>query len=219
MFGLLSVAAKSTALEIWGSLWAIVAGVIAAVLFLGGIVRALWDLWTRPKLVIECGNSKEFNRRLATGTPDVTKWAEGGTVKAAFVKTFRVRETKGRRAAREVSVSVIAADSPGEIYELPSPLKWLDDSETTDILPHKQKHIVLQMIVFVVRDKHWISTRTPIDGSSPQEITIEISIQGRPRVTKRFCVEDAWPGLRLQMHTPVEEVPDPFPFPSVTAAS
>ena len=204
----------------WEEFWIVVAAGVAVA---GGsyVAQWAWRFANRPRLVIEWGDTKEFNRRLATTTPDVTMWADGQPIEAAFVKTLRIRETRGR-AARNVTVRITEVEDPDdeeEPPELPSRLRWLDFNERADILPRDHRHIALQMIVIAPGGKdREFHVRTVLSESSPQNLTVEVFVNDRPHVSERITLEHAWPGLMLRLHQG-DGLPEPFLFPIVRRAA
>jgi hypothetical protein len=221
VFRVIAVAAELSGLDRWGAISAIVAGAIAAVLFLGAVLRWLWQRVRRPNLILMAGNSPDFNRRLAISTPDLQMIAAGapetaGPIAAAHAKLLKVRETNGT-IAREVAVRVMKVDPIGDREDfLPVSLEWTTGGETTDIQPRGQKELVLQRVIVTGEDAAsggFIVTPN-VFNASPLEFTLEVLIDGKRHDELRFHLEHAWPSLDLYAES--EKYPhDPFPYPKI----
>jgi hypothetical protein len=170
----------------WEELGIVVLGSIVAAVALA-IAKWLWDRWNDPRLIIQCGNGGYFDMGILETEELVQRYARGQQVEAAWVKLLAVRETHGRHA-REVTVSVVDVDCPGEVYELPQTLKWLDTSEVTDIGAKNHKRFILQLLISTMDQggQRQYATLSPIDSSTPQTITIEVRVSGRHNRTMRF---------------------------------
>jgi hypothetical protein len=221
VFRVIAVAAELSGLDRWGAISAIVAGAIAAVLFLGAVLRWVWQRARRPNLIVMAGNSPDFNRRLAASTPDVQMVAAGaqetaGLIVAVHAKLLKVRETKGT-IAKEVAVRVTEVDPIGpREHFLPVSLEWTTGEDTTDIQPHGQKEVVLQRVIVVGEDsKSGSFVVSPVVfENSPLQFTLEVLIDGKRYDELRFRLEHAWPSLYLYAES--EKYPhDPFPYPKI----
>ena len=207
----------TTGLSGWEELLIVVVGSIIAAALLG-LGKWLWDRWNDPRLIIQCGNDDDgyYETQILETEELIQKWARGDVVEGAWGKLLAVRETHGRHA-RNVAVSVVEVESPGKVYELPITLKWLDWSEVTDIGPKNHKRFFLQLVLATnqANGERLFMCQTPIDSSTPQTVTLEVRVAGRPNRTMRFCVHDPWPDpLNRYGRGPL---PTPFPFPRVEA--
>jgi hypothetical protein len=199
-------------LSSWDSIWSIVGGIVATVIFVGVCMRWLWRWLHRPRLVIECGDSAEFQRQLtADPTTDALAASLGGEVVGVRAKILKVRETRGT-IARGVAARITSVD-PANPYahHLPEPLEWTTHTEEITIQPRGQRVLILQLVIALkVRDKHSYVVRPAVLEDSPSEFTLELLVDGERHNEWRFQIEDTWPGLRLLADSePV--IPDPFP--------
>lgn len=228
VFAIVAAAAQQSELDKWGSIAAIVACGIALFLFVGAGLREFWRWLRRPNLVVVCRNSEEFHRYIALTDPKVQVWAmeKGDEILAARAKLLRVRETKGS-VARNVSLRVTRVEPPAEAQEswdykefLPQSLRWMGESETTDIQPHGQGECELQRVIIVRRadGRHKFTTHPGVLGEfSPLVFTLEVLIEGKKHGELRFRIENGWPGLDLVIEPREGEPypPEPFPYPKV----
>lgn len=221
MFGLASVLAKLSPLEYWSAVGAIVAGIIAAILFVGGIGRWLLDLWRRPRLEVICGNEKEFNRRMVKTLSLYTDFAEGREVLAAHAKFLRVNETHGH-IARDVRAWITAVDpeAPDEVSAVK--LRWWTGDHSTDIVGGNHDYLFLQHVA-ILDTGHATTTPTNFQHHSPIEIDVTLYVDGKKHSTTRFRIEHPWPGIPLDLAMQREEddpvkvpSPDQFPYPLIT---
>ena len=204
-------------LSSWDSIWSIVGGIVATVIFVGVCLRWLWRWFHRPRLVIECGNSPEFHRQL-TGDPtaeDLAASQGGAEVVGVRAKILKVRETKGS-IAREVAARITSVNPANPyVHHLPEALEWTTYSETTTIQPHGQRELILQLVIAIkAGEKRSYIVRPAVLEDSPSEFTLEVLIDGKRHDEWRFRIEGTWPGLGLLAESePL--MPDPFPFPRV----
>ncbi len=221
VFGLMTVAAQQSGLDKWGSIWAIVAGVIAATLFLAGIASWIWKKTHQPKLLIGYGNSPGFDRRLAI-TPEVLKVGEGEPIEYAYVKVLKIHETAGR-LAREVLVRITRVEPQGtKAHHLPQTLQWINapDQPTFDIQPNGHGLAIVQELVVgrgdgAFRTRQFWTIPSLLHDLSPVELTVEVLITGKRHLVERYRLENAWPSLTLAAYQGTPP-PDPFPFPEIT---
>jgi hypothetical protein len=176
-------------------------------------------------LIVTCGNSPDFNRRLAISPPDVQMVAAGtreaaGPIAAVHAKLLKVRETNGT-IAREVAVRVTKVDPIGDRQEfLPVSLEWTTGDETTDIQPRGQREVVLQRVIVMGENAAPGSfiVSPNVFNASPLEFTLEVLIEGKRRDELRFRLEHAWPSVDLYAES--EKYPhDPFPYPEITSVA
>ena len=219
ILALSSVAAHESDLARWGSIWAIVAGVVAVLLVLWNVARWAWDRSHRPKLVIECGSGPRFDRQMALTLEEVQIHGDPRRLPdAAFAKVLTVRETKGR-AARNVSVLVLAVE-PGHDPQvsIPVALHWQGAamSETVDIPPGGHKDIVFQtMIVYGPPWEFFLVS--PFGLTPPTKIQLGVFINGRKHTTETFQVTEAWAREHSVRQDTGLDLLERFPYPSLAS--
>ncbi|MFL5960434.1 MAG: hypothetical protein ACJ75G_09240 [Gaiellaceae bacterium] len=219
MFGLLAAILGKSGLGYWSNIWSIIGGLIAALILGFAVSREIWKWFHRPRLVIEFGNGKEFNRRLSTSSPDLVYFTSGREIEAAFAKVLKVRETKGN-LARDVAIRVVDVRTPGERPDLPINLQWMHSvDETTDIQPKGHRMAMLQRLISSLHEdgRYW-NTNGALDTSARlQQVTVELLIAGKRHRRAKLAVADAWPGLQLRILTKDVPLPDPMLYPRVAA--
>lgn len=207
-------------LEKWGAIWAIVAGVIAAILFVGGVYRLAADLYTRPKLEIEAGDGAEFNKRIASTDSFVAAVVEGNELGIALGKVIRVRETKGRSSAKGVVVRMVNVDPPNPDFRTAT-VRWASGQDEVTIQPHGHQEAYVQLVVcFDGADVAHVRGVPPLlEHAERVELDLEILLDGRWHGRQRVRIEHPWPGDLMERRTADGRWPDDVTFPNVTLLS
>jgi hypothetical protein len=139
------VAEHDSALTFWANIGAIVGGVIAAALFLFGLVRSLWRWRHRPKVVVECGSGPVYERQIyPEPRHDAAARNRTGGV---YMTRLQVRETSNAMA-RGVHLRITSTDpSPENPAVFPAGLQWLGGEDYYDIPPRGRAYVRLCELV------------------------------------------------------------------------
>jgi hypothetical protein len=221
VFALLAVS-----LDRWGAIWAVVAGVIAALLFIGGVIRFALDLYRRPRLEIEVGSGVEFDKIVASTDEFARAAVRDNSFNAAYIKVIRVIETKGRSRAKSVALRIIDVDPPNPGFRS-APLRWTDGKgDEVDIQPDGHKEAVGQFVVLYTTPagtEAGASATPPILEHAPRiDFTLEVMVDGRKHKSIRMRVENPWPDPLFNddaLGNWAGDWPDPIPFPTFTRLS
>lgn len=223
MCGVLSVVAELSRLERWGAIFAIVAGIVAVLLFVGGIVRWLFDLYERPKLQIEVADGEPFDKNIGRGDEYVKNVVaskhDGSSLHLALGKIIRVRETKGRRSAQNVALRVTNVDPPHPDFQ-DCLLGWTGGQEEATIQPHHYQEAYVQRVFafnFESGDQVGCFATPPIlEAGECVDFDLEVLVGGRKHKKFPMRIENPWPDeVIAYAKTNAGQWPDPFPFPSV----
>ncbi|MDP9307052.1 MAG: hypothetical protein M3P15_01945 [Actinomycetota bacterium] len=212
MFGLLAVAAHRSQLDRWGAIWAIVAGVITLLLFLGGVVAWIWQRSRRPVLTIECGDGYDFDKEVGKTDAFVVRAVEEHRSLGAFAKLVRVAETRGKRGARNVVVRMKDVSPPPPHTSSFVELQFANHEEANDIRPHGHKSVVALFAVFYEAkpgEVGWRTTPTVLEHADLPEFTLEIVVDGEPYSEARFVMNNAWSHERIDAMWSIADWPPP----------
>lgn len=216
VFALLAVS-----LNRWGAIWAVVAGIVAALLFLGGIGRFGLDLYRRPKLEIEVGTGPEFEKRVGSTDDFARSAVEDNKFTAAFLKVIRIHERKGRSRAKAVVLRIVEVDPPHPHFRAVT-MRWLGGGEEADIQPEGHRDAVVQFVaLYQSQDGTQIGARaTPpiLEHAESIDFAIQVLIDGRKYKRVRMRIEHPWPD-KIMEHEGPGDWPDPFTFPVLTRLS
>lgn len=213
---------KLSPLEKWGAIWAIVAGVIAAILFVGGVGRFIFGLYRRPRVEIETGDGAEFDKWIVSSDNFVKSVVEDNSFAFAAGKMIKVRETKGRSSAKGVVVRITNVQPPSPDFRTAT-LMWSGGDHEVTIQPHGFRDAFLQHVTcFETADRQGVGARaTPpiLEHADPVEADLEILIDGRKHRTERIRIEHLWPRDLLDRRKAEGKWPDDLIYPAVTKLS
>lgn len=190
--------AHQSGLEKWGAISAIVAGVVAALLFVGGLLRWAWQRSRRPRLVVGCGAGFDFEKRVGNTDSMVKSSVEHHSLLGAYGKFLRVEETRGKLGARSVVLRVTDVHPPPPHTKSAVELRWADNTEATAIRPSGHKNAVLQLMIFYRAGDSYSgapgfrATPTVFEHADVVTFTVELLVEGRKYSATRFRMVNEW---------------------------
>ncbi|HEY2355264.1 MAG TPA: hypothetical protein VGH79_10250 [Gaiellaceae bacterium] len=191
MFSVLSLTGELSPLERWGAISAIVAGVIALILFVIAACRFISDYVRRPRLEIAAGQTD----KLAHTRPDLQFLASEGEVAAAYATFLTVDAKPGKRLARDVSVRLTP----------PHFLLWRHNvDKRTDIRAGDSCEAIVQLVVVHTDGTGRVPFSLQTPGRTTREFEAEVLIGDKTHTRKRFRIENGW-------HADSPGLPNPYP--------
>lgn len=214
------VALLTVSLNRLSAVSAIVAGAIAALLFLLGSAKWIWDMYRRPRLELIAGSGHDFDRRVGLADWMVREnLVDPLTAVDAHEKVIHVQETGGHSWARSVLLRVVDVSPPPPNFSVTS-LKWEQGERLADVQPHGRTGAIVQFLVTYRGKDHedqMFTTYSPTIFSHAKSVTftVEVLVEGRKRGKARFRIDNPWSNERFD----ADGWPNPLPYPTITRLS
>jgi hypothetical protein len=182
LFGLFAVASHYSDLGRWDSIFSIIGGAIALVVFLGACVRWLWRKRHAPEVSVTAGDSDIYRREVL---PEARHRTSDTAIYRVHVTRLQVRETNNA-AANDVHLRVVQTDpSPADELRLYAGLQWVNGADELNLPPNGAAYVRLcEVVTDVFDEKRDVLTSVPnlVPGhvvSFVVEVVVDGAAKGR----------------------------------------
>jgi hypothetical protein len=188
LFGLFAVAAHKSGLDRWDSIFSIVGGVIATVVFVGACLRWLWRRRHAPKVSVTAGTSDVYRHEAVAEERHRIGGTRGNLV---HVTRLQVSETNNA-AANRVELRVVQTDpSPTDPSALYKGLQWVNGADDLRLPPNGNAYVRL---CEVITDVHGavLDVFTSVPHLSPGQVVwfvVEVVVDDKPKGRYEFTAD------------------------------